>query len=68
MWGNSLCIIAIPISLSSCMFASNYPVDLWDDVSPEALYAGFAASVAHLNDDDKRKIYGGTAKRFYRID
>ena len=50
------------------MFASNYPVDLWDDVSPADLYAGFAASVAHLGEDDKRLIYGGTAKRLYRID
>jgi predicted TIM-barrel fold metal-dependent hydrolase len=50
-----------------CMFASNYPVDSLC-ASFEDIFLGFAAMVADLSVEDKRRLFCDNALLFYRMD
>jgi predicted TIM-barrel fold metal-dependent hydrolase len=49
-----------------CMFASNYPVDSVC-ASFEEIFVGFAAMVADLSEEDKRRLFCDNALRLYRM-
>ena len=48
-----------------CMFASNFPVDGLHG-SLDELYTSFAEITAALDDEDRDKLFAGTAERVYR--
>ena len=49
-----------------CLFASNFPMDKVS-LSLESLYALYAATVADLPREDRRKLFHDNAQRIYRL-
>ena len=49
-----------------CMFASNFPVDGLHGTLDE-LFGAYSAVTAGLDDDDRDRLFAGTAERVYRL-
>lgn len=49
-----------------CMFESNYPVDA-AYAGSRTLWNAYKRITAHFSDDEKAAMYGGTARRIYRL-
>ncbi|MEE2710514.1 MAG: amidohydrolase family protein [Gemmatimonadota bacterium] len=50
-----------------CMFASNYPVDRFNEISITELYGMFLSWTADLSDDDRAELFHDTAVRAYNL-
>lgn len=49
-----------------CLFGSNLPVEkLWTEAAP--LFAAHHAALADLSEADRAEVFGGTARRLYRL-
>ena len=52
---------------SRCMFASNCPVDRFNEISIAELYGMFLSWTADLSDDDRSELFHDTAVRAYNL-
>ena len=52
---------------SRCMFASNYPVDIRDGWPASKLFTAYRSMVADLPEEDQQKLFGETARTFYKV-
>ena len=51
-----------------CMFATNFPVDRFFGVEMDVLYKSFDDWTNDFSHSDRQALFGGNAKRVYRLE
>lgn len=65
-WGDDLRFIIDTFGADRCMFESNFPVDKVS-FSYRIMWNAYKKLSAHYSEDDREKLFSGTARRIYRV-